>query len=495
MLFNSLQFLVFFPVVLGLYFSIPPKRRWILLLAASYYFYACWKAEYLVLILASTAVDYTVALRMGREETKEDRRKWLWLSLATNLGLLFTFKYFNFANDSVRALLDSMGVPYDIPALDVILPVGISFYTFQTLAYTIDVYRGRIEPERHLGKFALYVAFFPQLVAGPIERAFHLLPQFHQEFAFDYDRMASGMRQMTWGMFKKVVVADRLAIYVNGVYNDPTAHSGFPIIAATYFFAFQIYCDFSGYSDIAIGAARIMGFDLMENFHRPYLANSISEFWKRWHISLSTWFRDYVYIPLGGNRVGVERWYANLFIVFLVSGMWHGANWTFLVWGGLHGLYLVFAIVSAGPRTAALDRIGLTAGTGRRRAFEILVTFHLALVAWVFFRANSVTDAVYLLQSGFTGLGAHLDALFALDARTLYQDVVVAVGVGKVEFLGSIVALLFVQAYDMKVEFRPAPATLTRRQRFLRFVWYDALILAMLLFGAYGQQQFIYFQF
>ena len=307
MLFNSLQFLAFFPVVVAVYFAMPKRLRWAFLLAASYYFYMCWKPEYVLLIWASTAVDYIAGLQMSKAINKSSRRAWLALSLSTNLGILFSFKYWNFFSENVRDLLGRMDVTAGIPEFDLLLPVGISFYTFQTLSYSVDVYRGRLEPERHLGRFALYVAFFPQLVAGPIERASRLLPQFWQDIDFDYDRMGSGLRQMTWGMFKKVVVADRLAIYVDSVYSDPSAHQGLPVVAATYFFAFQIYCDFSGYSDIAIGAARVLGFDLMENFKRPYFARSVSDFWRRWHISLSTWFRDYVYIPLGGSRTTPSR--------------------------------------------------------------------------------------------------------------------------------------------------------------------------------------------
>jgi len=335
MLFNSLDFLIFFPVIVGLYFALSPKYRWVLLLGASYYFYMCWKAEYIILIVFSTLVDYFAARQMARIQEKKKRRPFLYLSLLSNLGLLFFFKYWNFFSGETRALLDSWNIMADVPTFQLLLPVGISFYTFQTLSYTIDVYNGKLEPEKNLGRFALYVSFFPQLVAGPIERATHLLPQLRQTFDFDYQRVVSGLQQMLWGFFKKVVIADRLAVYVNEIYASPGDENGLALLLATYFFAFQIYCDFSGYSDIAIGAARVMGYDLMENFRTPYLSKSIREFWSRWHISLSTWFRDYLYIPLGGNRVPQVRWFLNLFIVFVVSGFWHGANWTFLIWGAL----------------------------------------------------------------------------------------------------------------------------------------------------------------
>ncbi|MEL6629398.1 MAG: MBOAT family O-acyltransferase, partial [Bacteroidota bacterium] len=395
MLFNSLDFLIFFPVIVGLYFALSPKYRWVLLLGASYYFYMCWKAEYIILIVFSTLVDYFAAGQMARIQEKKKRRPFLYLSLLSNLGLLFFFKYWNFFSGETRALLDSWNIMVDVPTFQLLLPVGISFYTFQTLSYTIDVYNGKLEPEKNLGRFALYVSFFPQLVAGPIERATHLLPQLRKTFDFDYQRVVSGLQQMLWGFFKKVVIADRLAVYVNEIYASPGDENGLALLLATYFFAFQIYCDFSGYSDIAIGAARVMGYDLMENFRTPYLSRSIREFWSRWHISLSTWFRDYLYIPLGGNRVPQVRWFLNLFIVFVVSGFWHGANWTFLIWGALHGSYLVAEIL--------WKRLPFAQFRGMPPKFKSIlavgITFHLTLLAWVFFRANSLGDATTVIRS------------------------------------------------------------------------------------------------
>ena len=338
MLFNSLEFLLFLPVVLVCYALTPRHLRWIPLLAASYYFYASWRLEYLTLILASTAVDYAAGLALGRVTNRASRRALVGLSLVANLGILLFFKYANFFAQTWSSMI---GAGADGSLHTFLLPVGISFYTFQTLSYTIDVYRGRIEPERHLGRFALYVAFFPQLVAGPIERAGRLLPQVTRMASPNTDQIVSGLRLALWGFFKKVVIADRLALVVDQVYGNPADQSGITWLIGTYFFAFQIYCDFSGYSDIAIGVARLLGFDLMKNFRVPYSASSLREFWGRWHISLSTWFRDYVYIGLGGNRVQLGRWIANILVTFLVSGLWHGANWTFVVWGGLHGAYLV----------------------------------------------------------------------------------------------------------------------------------------------------------
>ncbi len=489
MLFNSLDFLIFFPAVVGLHFLLPQRLRWVLLLAASYFFYMYWRAEYAILIFASTVIDFLVARKMASLPTRRERRPLLLISLVANLGALFFFKYFNFFNGEVARLAEAVGVSYAVPALNVLLPVGISFYTFQTLSYSIDVYYGRLEPEPHFGRFALFVSFFPQLVAGPIERASRFLPQLRREVHFDYDRVISGLKQMTWGFFKKVVIADRLALYVDAVYSSPGDYQGLPLILATYFFAFQIYADFSGYSDIAIGAARVLGYDLMENFRRPYLSRSISEFWKRWHISLSTWFRDYLYIPLGGNRTSVARWYANLFIVFVVSGAWHGANWTFMVWGALHGAYLVAAILSADLRQKLGERLPIFG-----RWWEVFVVFHLALLAWVFFRAASVSDALLVLSQSAVGLGAQLASVAALDARYLDALLVGGVGVSRFDFALSVGLVAFLFLAELAVEQGWSERWLDR-WALLRLVGYDALVLAVLLLGVFGQTQFIYFQF
>ena len=494
MLFNSFEFLIFFPAVVFVYFALPARVRWVLLLGASYYFYMCWKAEYVLLIVASTLVDYLCGLRMASRPDRRARRPFLVLSLATNLGLLVAFKYSNFLNDSARTFFESIDIFYGVPAFDVLLPVGISFYTFQTLAYTIDVYRGKIQPERHLGYFALYVSFFPQLVAGPIERASHLLPQFRRNVTLDYGEVCSGLRQMVWGFFKKVVVADRLAVYVDAVYANPDEFSGLTLVLATYAFAFQIYCDFSGYSDIAIGAARVMGFDLMENFRRPYLAASIGEFWQRWHISLSTWFRDYLYIPLGGNRVIRWRHFFNLIAVFVISGFWHGANWTFGVWGLLHGGYLMLSIAGAPLRRRLVGALRLDPHGHLLRVVSVLITFHLVLAAWVFFRADSIADALLVFSRGWAGLGGHLSALVSLDFTTLNQTVIHCVGVTRVEAALCVALVLFVIASDLFLENARFEA-ITWRRRVLRLAWFDALVVITLLLGAYGPQQFLYFQF
>ncbi len=405
MLFNSLEFIIFFPIVVALYFILKPRYRWILLLVASYYFYMCWSYKYIVLIMFSTVVDYFAGILMHRTEKKTPRKLLLSASLFTNLGLLFFFKYFNFFGETVNFFFDKFNIFSEVPAYDFLLPVGISFYTFQTLSYTIDIYRRKQAPEYHFGRFALFVSFFPQLVAGPIERSVNLLPQFRQDFKFEYGRVRDGILLMTWGFFKKVVIADRLAEYVNMVYNNATDYGGLQNIIATFFFSFQIYCDFSGYSDIAIGGALIMGYRLMTNFRRPYFATSIRDFWQRWHISLSSWFRDYVYISLGGNRVVKWRWYYNLFITFLVSGLWHGAEWTFVIWGALHGLYMVFAIWSAKLREKANGFMGISNNQRLYQFTQIIVTFVLVYFSWIFFRANNTHDALLIIGNTFKFAG------------------------------------------------------------------------------------------
>jgi len=499
MLFNSLHFAVFFPIVVVLFFATPRRYRWILLLAASYYFYASWKIPYLGLILVSTLVDYVAGIRMSKRETRDARRPYLLLSLGVNLGILFTFKYFNFFVGSVQATLASMGLSWNAPVLDVLLPVGISFYTFQTLAYTIDIYRGEQEPEHHLGRFALYVSFFPQLVAGPIERSQRLLPQFRDTKTFDYQRVVDGLKLMLWGFFKKLVIADRLAMYVNEVYGAPEAYGGGATVVATYFFAFQIYCDFSGYSDIAIGAAQVMGYDLMENFRRPYHAKSVNEFWHRWHISLSTWFRDYLYIPLGGNRVVTGRWYFNLFTVFVISGLWHGAAWTFAVWGALHGGYLILGNVTQEFRDALWNRLGKAmertterykvAGLARlpsvstiRKYVSVLTTFHLVLLGWVFFRANTIGEAFMILEKMFTvGMGAF--------------EGIEEVALGTTGFIIAIGAISFMKLVHLLERRVDVRHFLSKRSRPVRWVVYYGVTFAIIFFGIFNKNAFIYFQF
>jgi len=402
MLFNSFEFIcIFFPLVTGLYFLLPHRWRWLLLLVASCWFYMTFVPVYILILAFTIGVDYFAGIWIEQSEGRR-RKLLLTASILANVGVLAFFKYFNFLNESIAEVVRGLGFHYGVPDLGIILPIGLSFHTFQSLSYTIEVYRRNHPAERRLGIFALYVMFYPQLVAGPIERPQALLPQFHARRRFNADDFQYGLTRMAFGFFKKVVVADRLAPYVDAVYADIPGSNGLTILVATVFFAVQIYCDFSGYSDIAIGAARVMGFRLMENFRRPYLSTSVSEFWSRWHISLSSWFRDYLYIPLGGNRVVKWRWYYNLFIVFLVSGLWHGANWTYVIWGGLHGTYLVAALVLR----PATDRLGRALPGLLTRAFGLLSTFTLVTLAWVFFRATTAGDAILGLRKMVTMQGA-----------------------------------------------------------------------------------------
>ena len=480
MLFNSFEFLIFFPIVVGIYYFLPHRIGWIFLLIASYYFYMCWKVEYVFLIFASTLSAYTAALLMFKENQKKKKKIYLFASVGFNLILLLVFKYFNFLNDSVRSAFNFFNIFYNVPAFKLLLPVGISFYTFQTIGYLVDVYREEVKAEKHLGIFALYVAFFPKLVAGPIERAKSFLPQCLENHPFDSQGVRDGLTLMLWGCFKKVVIADRLAITVNSTFSTPAEYSSIQLLIAAYFYTIQIYCDFSGYTDIAIGAAQVMGYRLMENFRRPYFAQSISEFWKRWHISLSTWFRDYLYIPLGGSRVKTLRHYVNLLIVFLLCGAWHGANWTFIVWGGLHGLYLVCALMTKDVRGKILGFLKLHRFPAVHTAIKVFITFNLVTFAWIFFRAESLSAAQSFVKSLFLNFSYRGPLIVGLN----HYESFIALGA----IIITVVAEVF-QENKMLQDMR------TRCPRWLRWMVYYALIISIGLFGDYSQQAFIYFQF
>jgi D-alanyl-lipoteichoic acid acyltransferase DltB (MBOAT superfamily) len=397
MLFNSLHFLIFFPTVVILYFVIPHKYRWMVLLGASYYFYMSWRIEYVLLLITSTLVDYFSAIQIDKAEKISRRKMFLILSIVVNIGLLFIFKYFNFFSNSFGEIIKIFSIEFTPLELQVLLPLGISFYTFQTLGYTIDVYRKKIKPERHLGILAVYVSFFPQLVAGPIERAKNLIPQFFEKHKFDYERVSIGAKLMLWGFFKKLVIADGVARLVDVVFQNPQFFSEETLIMGTIFFGIQIYCDFSGYTDIALGSAKIMGFDLIDNFKRPYFSKNIQAFWRRWHISLTSWFRDYIYIPLGGNRGKKINWYSNILIVFLIAGLWHGANWTFLAWGAIHGYYLIFFLEIRNIGRKINDYIGLQKLSILNHLFQAGIVFILVNIGWIFFRSNTVNDAFYII--------------------------------------------------------------------------------------------------
>ncbi len=484
MLFNSLHFALFFPIVVILYFAINPKYRWILLLISSYYFYMSWNPVYILLILASTVIDYFVGLYVYNAKTRLLKKSLLLVSLTSNLGLLFIFKYFDFFNDLLEFILLPLGYQYSYSALNVLLPVGISFYTFQTLSYTIDIYRGKQRPQRHFGKFALFVSFFPQLVAGPIERSTHLLPQFDKSFDFEYQRVTDGLKMIFWGLFKKIVIADRIAVIVNQVYNTPNDHEAFTLLLATVLFAFQIFCDFSGYSDIAIGTAKVLGYDLMKNFDKPYYAKSISEFWKRWHISLSTWFRDYVYIPLGGNRTIKWRWYYNLFITFLISGLWHGANLTFVVWGGLHGIYLICGNMISRVKPPSL-KWTFVQKISSWRIIRILVIFFLVDFAWIFFRANNLQEAFLIIDK--------ISQIEFNISSWVYQ--LHNLGVDRRGFILGICSIIIMEVVHFLDRKEPFLSRLNKLPLLARWGLYYFFILYFLFFGNFSSQDFIYFQF
>lgn len=468
MLFNSIEFLIFFPIVCIVYFLLK-NNRWRIpfLLIASYYFYMNWKPVYAVLIMTSTVLTYCCGLLVERYADNQPRKKlFLIISLVLNFAILFIFKYFNFINESIFNLLELAGLRWTVPNLDVLLPVGISFYTFQAVGYSIDVYRGTIKAERNFITYALFVSFFPQLVAGPIERAKNLLPQFHEEHKFDYDRLMAGLRLMLWGYFLKLCVADRCGIYVDAIFNNVDKHNGGSFLVASLMFPFQIYGDFAGYSLIAIGTAKVLGFSLMENFHRPYFSTSVGEFWHRWHISLSTWFKDYLYIPLGGNRVSKARNYFNLFVTFMVSGIWHGANWTFLCWGSLHGLLLCIE--------KAL-KIGKTQYSGFRKFMHWAVTFVLVCFCWIFFRANNLADAIAVISGIFTKPGI---------PKLEYANWFAA---------GMSLAILFLMEFDNEFDWKLK--ILHPKSWIMRHLYIVLIIAYIVLFGILGNDQFIYFQF
>jgi D-alanyl-lipoteichoic acid acyltransferase DltB (MBOAT superfamily) len=477
LLFNSLHFLVFFPTVVTLYFLMPAAHRWALLLLASCYFYMALIPEYILVLFALIGIDYACALVIDASGGAK-RRAWLVFSLAANLLMLGTFKYYDFLQANTSQLLAFLGIPYRPERLGMALPIGLSFHTFQSMSYTIEVYRGHQKAERHLGIYAVYVLFFPQMVAGPIERPQNLLHQFREPHLFSYDRATRGLQLMLWGMFKKVVIADRLSGPVDLVYGDPHLYSPFQLLLATYFFSVQIYCDFSGYSNIARGSAEVLGIKLMRNFERPYSSKSISEFWRRWHISLSTWFRDYVYLPLGGNRTSLPRRSLNVMAVFTLSGLWHGANWTFAAWGALHGVYLLVGILldQKGSWIQLMGRFPRL-----KKAGAVFLTYHLVLLSWVFFRARNVSDAMYIVNQIFRGF--HFSVT---DVKSLLLSH---------ELLGVGVAVLMLEAYEYWERLGDVRDSLRLKPTWQRWTAHYAVVLMIVLAGKYGSETFIYFQF
>ncbi len=475
MLFNSLSFAFFFVIVTLLYYIFPHKNRWFLLLAASCYFYMAFVPIYVLILAFTIVIDYIAGIYIEKAQGKQ-RKLLLVISLIANIGVLAVFKYYNFLNGNITFLAESFNLTNNIPYLQMLLPIGLSFHTFQAMSYTIEVYRGNQKAERHFGIYSLYVMFYPQLVAGPIERPQNILSQMHIKHEFSYLNMVEGLKQMVWGFFKKLVVADRLSIYVDTVFPNPELHNGSTVVISSVFFAIQIYCDFSGYSDIAIGAARTLGFNLMTNFRIPYFSKSISEFWSKWHISLSTWFRDYLYIPLGGNRVSTQKRYFNLFIVFMISGLWHGASWNFIIWGFLHGVYQVIGLMLKPLFSKFEDHLNKLA-----LSFWFFVkgfgVFCLVTFAWIFFRAHTIDDAFLMIQN----LKSFGEAPFLGNGVNQFGHCLIAI------------AMLFTIEYFMA--FHPNVKLFNNRNTLVRWTSVIGLLFIILIFGVFNGGQFIYFQF
>lgn len=483
MLLNSLAFLGFFAAAVVAYYVTPRRFRWVFLLVASYYFYSTYDPRYLILLAAMTGVAYAGALAVERLGASPWRRAVLGSAIVLELAALVAFKYFDFLMGSLEPTLSGLGVVSDaiaLPRLEFLLPVGLSFYSFSCVSYLVDVHRGVLPAERHLGLLAVYVSFFPKLVAGPIERAEPFLRQLAAGRSFHASNISAGAQIMLWGLFKKVVIADRLATMVDPAFSSPAFQSPATLVVAIYFYAFQIYCDFSGYSDMAIGAARIMGFRLGDNFARPYLSRNPAEFWSsRWHISLARWFKDYMYIPMGGSRVSKPRWYFNQMAVFMVSGLWHGANWTFVVWGALNGIYQIGFVMSKGLRSwfgRPLKRLD-----GVVHVASVLLTFHLIAISWVFFRADTVSQAWTVLTRVATSLGEVPGGLARYDWTS---EALLAIG--------SIVVLIVVEVFD---ERHPLRRRLARQPTVVRWGAYYALVFSLIALGVWNMNEFVYMQF
>ena len=486
MTFNSWEFLLFYPVVLLLYFLLPKKFKWPMLLIASYYFYMCYRAELVVLIFGTTLISWVASNIIEKSSKPAVRKLWLAFTLVSCLGVLFFYKYFNFFSESVAGLIGYFGGTPSPVSLNLILPVGISFYTFQTLSYVIDVYRSEIKSEKNFFFYALFVSFFPQLVAGPIERPGNLIPQLKEPKKANKADAIKGAKHMIVGFFKKVAVADLLSLYVGEVYNDVGSATAYGVIIATILFAVQIYCDFSGYTDIAIGCARVMGIRLMKNFDHPYSATTIKEFWGRWHISLSQWFKDYLYIPLGGNRCKRVRRLFNIFVVFLVSGLWHGAAWTFVIWGALHGVYQIVGNLTIKSRNRALGILKLSEKSLPVVIFRRLSVFILVCFSWLFFRANSISDAISLLQT-----------LFVSGFEVSLSDTLASMNLDLTAILSCIVSIMTLFIIDRVLKYEDCDDgsdLLLKNGSFIYFIWIIMFTWAILLSQDIGST-FIYFQF
>lgn len=512
MIFTSIKFFIFFPIVVAIFFLLPHRFRWVHLLVASYYFYMAWKPVYALLMVYSTLTAYVVGRLLGKYEDQSKRKSILAAGIFLNLGALFFFKYYDFFEKQSRAVSDYLGITLHLPSWDFLLPIGISFYTFHALSYVIDVYNRKVGAEKHLGLLAIYIAFFPQLVAGPIQRSSNMLPQLNTllpknikfKIHFEYDRIVSGLSLMFLGFFKKVVLADNFALIVQPVYASPSDYSGFSALVATLAFAFQIFFDFSAYTDIARGASRTLGFELMENFQRPYFAENIQDFWRRWHISMSSWFRDYLYIPLGGDRVSRWRWILNLWIVFLLCGLWHGANWTFVVWGALHGIYYFMTYLLTPSARWLVSRTFLSKFPAFCHSVMVLITFSMVCWAWVAFRADNISTAVTIWRC-ILRIPLEVIEYFKL---VVYDKIPfhpmtgmglewLAMPSGKLSLMPVYLLLLTMAYFIMTFKLRREESVVQFSGWPTAFRWasYFSGTVGILLLGQFGAAQFIYFQF
>jgi alginate O-acetyltransferase complex protein AlgI len=504
MTFNSFYFAIFFLIVVGAYYLIAQRYRWVVLLLASCFFYLSWSPKYIPLIIISILTNFVIGIQIGESASKRKQKLFLALGLIFNLGLLIAYKYLNFILGSFGAFLSIFNLPDNIPSLEILLPVGISFYTLQILGYLLDIYNNTQKPEKHLGKFALFVSFFPLLVSGPIERAKRLLPQFSGSNEFDYENAKLGLKRIAWGIFKKIVIADRLAIYVDQVFNHPSEFQGFPLLLAVIFFAFQLYCDFSGYSDIVIGTAKILGIDLMENFHTPFFANSIQNFWNSWHISLSTWLRDYIFFPSRRKLLKQKIFPAWLkqaippMVTMLVSGLWHGANWTFVLWGGLHGFYLI----AENYLKPMIDRLFEQRQPNpilKKLYFglQVIVTFSLTCFAWIFFRSNSIAEAFTIIKNiPALNLPYYTAAILSHNWGKLIDPFVFSNGLSKTDMVLSMLLIMFLLLIDTLNNKVDLFTKINRVPLFLRWSLYLlAVFVIVFLSTDVSTKNFIYFKF
>ncbi len=477
MLFNSLSYAIFLPIIFILHWLLPHKYRWILLLIASYYFYMSWNAKYVFLIFFTTLISYVSSLLI--EKYQDKKKLILFISIFICIGILIFFKYLNFFFEIINELLNIFNIHTNKIVLNILLPVGISFYTFQTLSYVIDVYRGNIKAEKHFGYYALFVSFFPQLVAGPIERPENLLPQLKKERTFDYDKAIYGLKLMAYGFFKKIVVADNLASYIDKVYNNLNSYQGFSLVLVSIFFTIQIYCDFSGYSDIAKGSASLLNIELMDNFKSPYFSTTVKEFWSKWHISLSSWFKDYIYIPLGGNRCSKIRHYFNLLVTFLISGLWHGANITYVIWGGINGLLQIFEDLFHIKKENNIYSL--------KWFIKVIITFIIMTLTWIFFRAQNINEALYVFNNMFIGITNFknyiVSGLYSFDVTPLYLII---------HLLIYLLPLTIIDCLNVKYDIIKL---INNKNIFIRYSIYFILIIVILLLHYVGEVNFIYFQF